>query len=102
MRTGVVGVAETDTVPAQHRWKTGSVRNRQARSPLSVHHADSQCSCSIEETAEAKENSDPFSRWELEVAKYRARHKAIIAFANNMGRFGWVVLAKDLLYNPQL
>ena len=51
---------------------------------------------------EAKEKTDPFSRWEREVANRRGRHKAIIAIANKMVRTGWVVLAKDLHYDPQL
>ena len=53
-------------------------------------------------TAEAKEKTDPFSRWAREVAKRRGRHKAILAIANKMARIGWVVLAKDLHYDPQL
>ena len=53
-------------------------------------------------TAEAKDKTDPFSRWALEVAKRRGRHKATLAIANKMARIGWVVLAKDLHYDPQL
>ena len=48
---------------------------------------------------EAKEKTDPFSRWEREVANRGGRHKAIIAIANKMARTGWVVLAKDLHYD---
>ena len=53
-------------------------------------------------TAEAKDKKDPFSRWAREVAKRRGHHKAILAIANKMARVGWVVLAKDLHYDPQL
>ena len=53
-------------------------------------------------TAEAKDKTDPFSRWALDVAKRRGRHKATLAIANKMARIGWVVLAKDLHYDPQL
>ena len=39
-------------------------------------------------TAEAKDKKDPFSRWALEVAKRRGRHKATLAIANKMARVG--------------
>jgi transposase len=52
--------------------------------------------------AEAKEKTDPFSRWAREVAKRRGRHKAVLAIANKMARIGWVVLAKDVHYDPRL
>ena len=57
---------------------------------------------SVLRTAEAKDKSDPFSRKEREVAKRHGRHEAIIAISNKMARIGWVVLAKDLHYGPQL
>ena len=41
MRMGVVGVAETDTVSAQHGWQTGPAGHRQARLQLSAHRARS-------------------------------------------------------------
>ena len=53
-------------------------------------------------TAEAKDKKDPFSRWALEVAKRRGRHKATLAIANKMARVGWVVLAKDVHYDSRL
>ena len=52
--------------------------------------------------AEAKSKDDPFSRWVQEVAKRRGRHKATIAIANKMARIGWVVLTKDVHYDPKL
>ena len=57
---------------------------------------------SVLRTAEAKDKTDPFSRWACEVAKRRDHHKVIIAIANNIAQVGWVVLAKDLYYDPQL
>ena len=39
-------------------------------------------------TAEAKDKTDPFSRWAREVAKRRGRHKATLAIANKMARVG--------------
>ena len=53
-------------------------------------------------SAEARDKKDPFSRWAREVAKRRGHHKAILAIANKMARVGWVVLAKDLQYDPHL
>ena len=53
-------------------------------------------------TAEAKDKKDPFSRWALQVAKRRGRHKATLAIANKMARVGWVVLAKDVHYDSRL
>ena len=53
-------------------------------------------------TAEAKDKKDPFSRWAREVATRRGRHKAMLAIANKMARIGWVVLAKNLHYDPRL
>ncbi len=52
--------------------------------------------------AEEKSKNDPFSRWAQEVAKRRGRHKATIAIANKMARIGWVVLTKDVHYDPKL
>ena len=57
---------------------------------------------SVLRIAEAKEKTDTFSRWAREVAKHRGRHKAVLAIANKMARIGWVVLAKELHYDPQL
>ena len=51
---------------------------------------------SVLRITEAKEKTDPFSRWERKVANRRGRHKAIIAIDDKMVRAGWVVLAKDL------
>ena len=53
-------------------------------------------------SAEAYDKTDPFSRWAREVAKRRGRHKATLAIANKMARISWVVLAKDIRYDPRL
>ena len=45
---------------------------------------------SVLRIAEAREKTDPFSRWAREVAKRRGRHKAVLAIANKMARIGWV------------
>ena len=57
---------------------------------------------SVLRIAEAKDKKDPFSRWAREVAKRRGRHKATLAIANKMARIGWVVLAKELHYDPRV
>ncbi len=57
---------------------------------------------SVLRIAEAKEKTDAFSRWACEVAKRRGRHKATLAIANKMARIGWVVLAKELHYDPRV
>jgi hypothetical protein len=43
---------------------------------------------------------DRLSRWALEVASRRGRHKAIVALANKLARIIWVVLTRGERYTP--
>jgi transposase len=46
-----------------------------------------------------KEELSPLMQWLQDVATRRGNNKAIVAFANKMGRIGWALLARDTSFD---
>lgn len=50
---------------------------------------------------QAHRKDDRLSRWVMKLNAERGYNKAVVALANKMARIGWVILARQTVYQPQ-